>query len=186
MSGRRAVFLDRDGVLVRAVPHGRDAHGPLTLEAFELLPDITAPAQRLRDAGFLTVLVTNQPSLGRGDLARETLDEMHRRLREAVALDEIMICPHVDADRCLCRKPRPGMILDAARKLGLDLASSFLIGDTWRDVEASHAAGVAPILIDRAYNRDTAVARRVSSLQNGVSLILQALANADSVLYRRA
>src|ERR1022692_4045489 len=111
---RKAVFIDRDGVLVRAAGREDYAHGPLTLDEFSLLPNVGGPVQRIRDAGFLTVLATNQPGVARGYLSWETLNEMHRLLRLAVPLDGIEVCPHDDADNCACRKPKPGMLLAAA------------------------------------------------------------------------
>ena len=148
---RRAVFFDRDGVLVCAAPLVDYAHGPLTLEDFSLFPNISEPVQRLRDAGFLTVLATNQPAIARGQMSWETLNEMHRLLQAAVPLDDIEVCPHVDADNCACRKPKPGMLLDAARELGIDLGASFLVGDRWRDVAAAQAAGCRALFIDYKY-----------------------------------
>jgi D-glycero-D-manno-heptose 1,7-bisphosphate phosphatase len=169
---RRAVFLDRDGVLVRAAPLVDYAHGPLTLEEFSLFPDVSEPVQRLRDAGFLTVLATNQPAIARGQMSWETLNEMHRLLQAAVPLDDIEVCPHVDADDCACRKPKPGMLLAAAEKLGIDLPASYFIGDTGRDVKAALAAGVTPILIDWPYNQKMQAAHRVKDLAEAVRVTL--------------
>jgi D-glycero-D-manno-heptose 1,7-bisphosphate phosphatase len=169
---RRAVFLDRDGVLVRAAPLKEYAHGPLTLEDFSIFPDITEPVQRLRDAGFLTVLATNQPGIARGQMTWETLNEMHRILRAAVPLDDIEVCPHTDADNCACRKPKPGMLLAAAEKLSIDLPASYFIGDTGRDVNAALAARVTPILIDWPYNQKMQVSHRVKDLADAVRVIL--------------
>jgi D-glycero-D-manno-heptose 1,7-bisphosphate phosphatase len=169
---RRAVFLDRDGVLVRAAPLSNYAHGPLTLEDFSLFDGVAAPVRRLRDAGFATVVATNQPGVGRGQISPETLAEMHRRLAAEVPLDDIEVCPHTDADHCACRKPKPGMLLAAAEKLGIDLTRSYFIGDTARDVNAAVAAGVTPILIDWPYNRDLQVLYRVKNLDEAADLIL--------------
>ena len=171
---RSAVFLDRDGVLVRAAPLVDYAHGPHTLEEFGIFPGVAEPVQRLRDAGFLTVLATNQPAIARGQMDWDTLHEMHRRLQAEVPLDDIEVCPHVDADDCLCRKPKPGMLLSAAEKLSIDLGASYFIGDTGRDVKAAVAAGVAPILIDWPYNRKMQVLHRVKDLAEAARLILGA------------
>jgi D-glycero-D-manno-heptose 1,7-bisphosphate phosphatase len=169
---RRAVFLDRDGVLVRAAPFKNYAHGPLTLDDFSTFLNITQPVEDLRAAGFLTALATNQPGIARGQMSWETLNEMHRRLREIVPLDDIEVCPHTDADHCECRKPKPGMLLTAADKLSIDLASSYFVGDTRRDLEAARAAGVTPILIDWSYNQDLVVPYRVKDLAEAVRVIL--------------
>ncbi len=169
---RKAVFLDRDGVLVRAVPLKSYAHGPVTLEDFSMCPNLTEPVERLRRAGFLTILATNQPAISRGQMSWETLNEMHRRLREVVPLDDIEVCPHTDADGCACRKPKPGMLLAAAEKFDIDLAASYFVGDTHRDVEAALAAGVIPILIDKSYNQDLLVPHRVKDMAEAVHVIL--------------
>ncbi len=169
---RRAVFLDRDGVLVRAAPLADYAHGPLTLEDFSMFPNITEPVERLRAAGFLTVLVTNQPAIARGQMSWETLNEMHHRLQAIVPLDDIEVCPHTDADDCPCRKPKPGMLLAAAKKLSIDLGTSYFIGDTARDLGAARAAGVALILIDWPYNQRLRVQHRVTDLAEAVRVIL--------------
>ena len=113
-----------------------------------------------------------QPGIARGQLSWETLNEMHRRLREIVPLDDIEVCPHTDADHCECRKPKPGMLLTAADKLSIDLASSYFVGDTRRDLEAARAAGVTPILIDWPYNQDLVVPYRVKDLAEAARVIL--------------
>jgi D-glycero-D-manno-heptose 1,7-bisphosphate phosphatase len=165
----RAVFLDRDGVLVKASEIG---HGPLTLEQFRLLPDIREPLLRLRKAGYLLVLATNQPGIARGTLTREVLNEMHRRLEDEIALDAVYVCPHTDADGCACRKPKPGLLLQAARELTIDLAGSFFVGDTERDTRAGERAGVRTILLDCEYNRDLTVAHRVRDVAAAADVIL--------------
>jgi D-glycero-D-manno-heptose 1,7-bisphosphate phosphatase len=165
--------VDRDGVLVHAVQHGDWVHGPLALDEFRMFAHIGEPIRKLRDAGFLIVLATNQPAIARGQLSWQTLNEMHRRLQEAVSFDAIKVCPHTDSDRCHCRKPKPGLLLDAASELNLDLAKSYFIGDTDRDVEAAKGAGVTPILIDAPYNQNLPVAMRVRNLAEAAEAILK-------------
>jgi D-glycero-D-manno-heptose 1,7-bisphosphate phosphatase len=169
---RRAVFLDRDGVLVRAAPLVDYAHGPHKLEDFSMFNGIAEPVQRLRDAGFFTVLATNQPAIARSQMDWETLNEMHRRLQEVIPLDDIEVCPHVDADNCPCRKPKPGMLLAAAEKLSIYLPACYFIGDTGRDVKAALAVGVTPILVDWPYNQKMQVAHRVKDLDEAARVIL--------------
>jgi D-glycero-D-manno-heptose 1,7-bisphosphate phosphatase len=169
---RPAVFLDRDGVLVCAAPHKDYAHGPLTLDDFSTFPGISEPVGRLRDAGYLIVLATNQPGIARGQLNWDTLNEMHRRLAEIIVFDDIEVCPHTDGDVCDCRKPKPGMLLAAAKKLPIDLKASYFIGDTYRDIEAARAAGLTPILIDWPYNQDLQVRYRVKNLDEAARVIL--------------
>lgn len=146
-----AVFLDRDGVLVATrVRDGRPI-AALTLEEFAILPEAPAAVRALKAAGFVTVVVTNQPELSRGNADPATMVAMHDRLRAAMPLDAVYVCPHDSADRCNCRKPAPGMLLQAAADLDLDLASSYMVGDRWRDVGAGRAAGCTTVFIDRDY-----------------------------------
>ena len=148
---RPALFLDRDGVLNEALGSGapRAPSDPSELRVF---PGIAEKLFRLRAAGLLLVVVTNQPDVARGSLTLDTLGRIHDRLRkELPCLDEIAVCPHDDADDCGCRKPRPGLLTDAARRLGIDLARSYLVGDRWRDVEAGHAAGCTTLLVEHEW-----------------------------------
>jgi D-glycero-D-manno-heptose 1,7-bisphosphate phosphatase len=148
---RRAVFLDRDGVLVRTEVRNGKPYAALTLDAFEILPEAPGAVRSLKAAGFVTVLTTNQPELARGNVDSATMTAMHDRLRAEMPLDDVRICPHDSGEGCDCRKPAPGMLLRAARDLDLDLATSYMIGDRWRDVGAGRAAGCRTILIDRGY-----------------------------------
>jgi D-glycero-D-manno-heptose 1,7-bisphosphate phosphatase len=145
---RAAVFLDRDGVLNEAHVQGGVPMPPGSLEAFRILPGAAEACTAFSAAGLVLVVVTNQPDLSRGALTPADLEAMHERLRESLPLDDIVVCPHDDHDGCPCRKPRPGMILDAARRLDLDLNRSVCVGDRWRDVEAGRRAGVHTVHID--------------------------------------
>ena len=149
--GDRAVFLDRDGVLV--VPEFRDgrSYAPRSLDDFRLYEAAKACVDRLKAADFRLVVVTNQPDVGNGITQRLVVEEMHRRLRDELPVDEIQVCYHTSNDACTCRKPRPGMLLDAARKLGLDLSRSVMIGDRASDVDAGIAAGCRTVFIDLGY-----------------------------------
>lgn len=144
---RPAVFVDRDGVLVRLVLRAGRWVAPQRLEEFVVLPGVAWAVATLRAAGLPVVVVTNQPDLARGLLNPDVLAEMHRRLAAQLTLDAIYVCPHDDGDRCGCRKPLPGLLQAAARDLGLDLGSSFLVGDTWRDIEAGRTAGCTTVLV---------------------------------------
>lgn len=149
---RRAVFLDRDGVLV--VPQFREGRSfaPTTLAEFAIYPDAPSCVGRLKEAGFFTVIVTNQPDVGAGRITREIVDEMSLRLRRAMPLDAIKICCHTS--QCACRKPQPGMLLEAARELKLDLKESFMVGDRASDIEAGAAAGCRTVFIDLGYTAE--------------------------------
>lgn len=144
---RPAVFLDRDGVLNEAFVRDGVPVPPRSLEEFRVLPGVAEACTELRRAGFVLVVVTNQPDIARGTQTRAEVDRMHERLHSLVPLDEVCVCPHDDRDACRCRKPRPGLLLDAAERLDLDLARSVSVGDRWRDVEAARRAGVTAIYV---------------------------------------
>jgi D-glycero-D-manno-heptose 1,7-bisphosphate phosphatase len=147
----RAVFLDRDGVLTRALVRDGKAYAPATLDEMEIYPEAPTALARLKAAGFLLVVVTNQPDVARGTIRREAVEAMHAVLRADLPLDACFVCYHDDPDACICRKPLPGMLIQAAAEHAIDLARSFLIGDRWRDIDAGAAAGCRTILIDRGY-----------------------------------
>lgn len=147
MSVRTAVFLDRDGVLNRSFDEGGTPVPPRLLADFELLPGVEDACRRLSAANRLLVVVTNQPDVRRGLLARADLDAIHERLRELLPVDDVRVCPHDDADSCECRKPLPGLIVGAADDLDIDLKRSVMVGDRWRDIDAARNAGVRSILI---------------------------------------
>lgn len=149
---RRAVFLDRDGVLNEAVVRNGKPYPPAGLPELVVCADAPAACSRLHDAGFLLVVVTNQPDIARGTTTRALVDSIHDVLKGRLPLDDVRVCAHDDADDCECRKPRPGMLLQAAREFGISLADSFLVGDRWRDIEAGRRAGCRPIFVDRGYN----------------------------------
>ena len=143
----RAVFLDRDGVLNANIERDGRPVAPWRLEDFRILPGVPEAVRELRRAGFVTVVVTNQPDIANGRTLRATLDAMHDELRRQVEIDDIRVCPHVDSDACACRKPKPGMLVEAAAEHAIALEQSWLVGDRWRDIAAGHAAGCRSILV---------------------------------------
>ncbi len=147
----RAVFLDRDGVLNRALVRNGRPHPPSNLSELEILPGVPEALAHLRAAGFRLIVVTNQPDVARGVQTRETVEAIHATLQAQLSLDEIRVCYHDDADGCGCRKPAPGLLLDAARDEQLDLPSCFMVGDRWRDIEAGRRAGCTTVFIDHGY-----------------------------------
>jgi D-glycero-D-manno-heptose 1,7-bisphosphate phosphatase len=171
---RRALFLDRDGVINRAVVRGGKPFPPASVDELEILPETDKALERSRRLGFLNIVVTNQPDVARGTQDRAVVEGMHGMLRDKLPIDDVLVCFHDDVDRCACRKPAPGLILDAAEKYGLDLGASFMVGDRWRDIDAGSAAGCRTILIDYGYD-ERAPARpptvRVDSLSAAVAWI---------------
>jgi D-glycero-D-manno-heptose 1,7-bisphosphate phosphatase len=140
----RVVFLDRDGVINRTQVRDGRSRPPATLDALEILPGVPEALARLRAAGYRLIVVTNQPDVARGTTARETVEAIHHRLRTQLALDEIRVCYHDDADECVCRKPKPGLL-----RMGppVDFSASVMVGDRWRDIEAGRAAGCVTVLV---------------------------------------
>ena len=149
---RRAVFLDRDGVLNEVDLSDGAPRSPRSLTDLRITREARPAIDELRAAGFALVVVTNQPDVARGTTPRAQVDVVNDHLRFELALDAVYCCVHDIADDCDCRKPRPGMLHRAALELGLDLASSWLIGDRWVDVAAARAAGVRELLLERPYS----------------------------------
>ena len=157
---RRAVFLDRDGVLL-------DHNG-------SVVPGAKAALDRLKDT-FALVVVTNQPDVVTGKIKREIVDRINAAMQRVLPVERVVVCPHVDGDNCSCRKPKPGMLLSAAKSHELDLPRSFMIGDRWRDISAGHAAGCTTVLIGTAYGeplRDQPD-HRAADLDTAVTIILE-------------
>lgn len=171
---RRAVFLDRDGVINRAMVQNGRPYPPLGLDELEILPGVPEAIARLRAAGFRLIVVTNQPDVARGKQTRKVVEAMHAVLQTQLPLDEFRVCYHDDADGCACRKPAPGMLQRAAKDANLDLGTSFMVGDRWRDIEAGRRAGCTTVLIDYHYaeTERTQPHARVSSLSEAAAWIL--------------
>jgi D-glycero-D-manno-heptose 1,7-bisphosphate phosphatase len=169
---RRAVFLDRDGVVNKVAVRDGVAYGPRSIGEFEFVDGVTEQVGRLKQAGYLTILISNQPDIARGNMTRAQLNEITDCIRRTIQLDDVFICLHDDGDGCACRKPAPGMLREAAQKHDIDLAQSVFIGDTWKDARAADAAGCRSILVDAAYNQGVPCDVRVASLRAAVDIIL--------------
>jgi len=171
-----AVFLDRDGVINRALTREGKPYPPSSLTEFDILPGVAEACDKLKQAGFLLVVATNQPDVGRGTLEQEIVETIHKHMQRALPIDRVEVCYHPGhgASECDCRKPRPGMLLRAARELGVDLTRSFMVGDRWRDIDCGHAAGVTTILVDYGYAEAMRKAphHRVANLTEAANLIL--------------
>src|SRR5258708_274436 len=168
------VFLDRDGVINRAFIRDGTPHPPASLPDLEILPHVPEALSALKARGYSLVVVTNQPDVARGTSSRELVDSIHERLRSTLAVDAIFTCFHDDADACDCRKPKPGLLYRAAHDLGIDLPSSFMVGDRWRDVEAGKRAGCKTLFIDCGYHErpPSSCDFRVGSLIEASRIIL--------------
>ena len=153
---RRAVFLDRDGVINRALTRDAKPYPPRNPTEFEILPGVFEACVQLKEAGFMLIVATNQPDVGRGTLSQSVVEEIHAVMCQRLPIDRVEVCYHPGkgTSDCECRKPRPGMLLRAARDLQLDLTRSWMVGDRWRDIDCGHAAGCRTILVDYNYDEE--------------------------------
>jgi D-glycero-D-manno-heptose 1,7-bisphosphate phosphatase len=173
--GSHAVFLDRDGVVNRAVVRSGRPYPPSSLAELEIVPDAEAALAELKRRRFLLLVVTNQPDVARGTQQRAVVESIHAALRLRLPIDDFFACYHDDRDACDCRKPSPGLLLRAAADYSIDLVSSFLIGDRWKDIEAGRGAGCRTVWIDCGYSERLPCHpdARVDSLRAAVDWILQ-------------
>ena len=173
---RRVVFLDRDGVLTIPVEANGRGYAPRTLEDFALYADAAPSVALLKAAGFEVVVVTNQPDIGAGLVEPDLVEEMHRRLIAAVAVDRVRVCPHVAKDLCPCRKPAPGLLLAEAAGSDVDLAASWMVGDRDSDLAAGVAVGAHTAFINRGWRDETGAGADVvaHNLAEAVAAILSA------------
>jgi D-glycero-D-manno-heptose 1,7-bisphosphate phosphatase len=178
---RRAVFLDRDGVLNAAYVRNGVPHPPASVAELRVLPGVPEALAQLEAMGYLRIVVTNQPDIARGTTTQAAVDAINQALGAQAPVDEFRVCPHDGADHCACRKPRPGLLLEAAAHWGIDLSQSFMVGDRWRDIDAGHAAGVKTFFIDYGYpeRQPEAPTWRVRSLAEAVSVLAQSLEQSE-------
>jgi D-glycero-D-manno-heptose 1,7-bisphosphate phosphatase len=148
---KKAIFLDRDGVLNKAIVINNRPHSPKTLDEVFILDNVKKSIEELKANKFEIVVITNQPDIASKKITYKFVESIHKILHEELNLNHFYVCPHVDTDHCECRKPKAGMIYKAAKDLGIDLRSSFLVGDRWKDIQAGQAAGVTSFFIDNKY-----------------------------------
>ena len=153
----RAVFLDRDGVINRAIVRDGKPYPPASIAELEIIEGVSQALVSLRNAGFKLIVVTNQPDIASGKTALSTIEKIHDHMRRSLILDEIRVCIHSGHEGCQCRKPKPGMLLDAAKEHGIVLAKSYMVGDRWRDIDAGHSAGCRTIFIDEGYEEQAPI-----------------------------
>ena len=170
----RALFVDRDGVLNANFIRDGKPYAPRSFAEFRLLPGVAEALNRAKAAGFLVIVITNQPDVPNGITHRTEVDTMHAWLREHLPIEDIRVCFHTDSDRCQCRKPEPGLLLEAAAQCDIDLGRSYMIGDRWRDVLAGQAAGCFTIFVDYRYVDEKPMRpdKVVSTLAEAVDFIL--------------
>jgi D-glycero-D-manno-heptose 1,7-bisphosphate phosphatase len=170
---KRAVFLDRDGVINANIERNGRSVAPASLAEFRIFPGVQSAVRRLKRAGFLVIVVTNQPDVAAGRTARETVEAMHAAVRKDIEIDDILVCYHAEADGCTCRKPRPGMMVTAAARHAVVLGRSYVVGDRWRDIEAGRASGCFTILVGEGRSDERSIPNEVvRSLPDAVYCIL--------------
>jgi D-glycero-D-manno-heptose 1,7-bisphosphate phosphatase len=148
---KKAVFLDRDGVLNRSVLIDGVPKPPTFVEEVEILPGVIEAIQYLKIHNFVPVVVTNQPDVARGHMTQSQVEAINAQVGARTRIDYFYTCFHDDADLCDCRKPSPGLIYRASRELDLSVSESYLVGDRWRDIAAGQAAGCQTFFIDYSY-----------------------------------
>lgn len=147
----RAVFLDRDGVINRAIVRNGKPFPPMSLNELEILPGVSEAFQKLRNANYLLIVVTNQPDVARGTVKKEDVELINVFLASQLPIDDFKTCFHDNEDKCSCRKPLPGALLEAAREHKIELTKSFMVGDRWRDIDAGASAGCKTFFINYSY-----------------------------------
>ena len=167
----RGIFFDRDGVINKVILKGGKPFSPRKFSEFEILPEVEETLNILKKKGFINIIVTNQPDVARKLIEVEELNKMHAMLKLLLTIDEIMVCPHDDIDKCNCRKPKPGMLYDAARKYNINLKESYIVGDTWKDIEAGKKANCKTIIIDMPYNKGVKSDYRVKNIKDVLKII---------------
>jgi D-glycero-D-manno-heptose 1,7-bisphosphate phosphatase len=171
----RAVFLDRDGVLNTAVVVNRRPCAPAFIDQLQIPEDVPEALDLLKEAGLLLIGITNQPDVARALQTRDAVEQINAKLLSILPVSEILVCYHDDQDHCECRKPKPGLLHEAASKYSIRLMESFMVGDRWKDVEAGRKAGCKTIWLDCGYREpapDPPPDLTVSSLMQAVPWIL--------------
>jgi D-glycero-D-manno-heptose 1,7-bisphosphate phosphatase len=171
---QKAVFLDRDGVINRAIVRDGKPYAPREMSGFELLPQVEEAISNLADANFLIFVVTNQPDIGNGFISLDIVEQMHKQFLQNLPIKKIYICAHRQDEGCDCRKPKPGMLLKAKEEFNIDMSASYMIGDRYGDVCAGQNAGCISIFIDNDYveTPDFDVNMRANSLYEASKYIL--------------
>jgi D-glycero-D-manno-heptose 1,7-bisphosphate phosphatase len=168
---QRCVFMDRDGVIIRTYVHDGKPYAITAYENLDILDGVPHAITRLKEAGYMMMVVSNQPDVAAGKVTLDVVEAINADLMEKLNLDEIMVCYDSSAS---CYKPNPGMLLEAAEEYGIDLGRSYMVGDRWRDIGAGKAAGCLTIFIDKRYSEQAPEQpdHIVQSLPEAAELIL--------------
>jgi len=172
---RKAVFLDRDGVINQAIIKNGKPYPPSSISELKIITGVKEALEDLREAGFLLIVVTNQPDVARGATDKLLVETINNTLISQLPLDDVFVCYHDDNDKCDCRKPLPGLILQASSKYNIDLNNSFMIGDRWRDIDAGKNASCKTMWINAGYDERQPESPdfEVLSLKEAANIILK-------------
>ncbi|MBT5708410.1 HAD-IIIA family hydrolase [Verrucomicrobia bacterium] len=149
---KSAVFIERDGFLIKRISEGERERAPRRVEEMQINAEILPLITEIRNAGLLVIATANLPEIAKGDLSRRELELMHTFLQRRLPIDQMLFCPHDDADDCPCRKPRPGQFREATFEHRLDINHSFVLSDQWQDAAAAQAMGITSIMIESKKN----------------------------------
>ncbi|MBU0530014.1 HAD-IIIA family hydrolase [bacterium] len=167
----KAVFFDRDGVLNHLVQRDGSFYSPQNFDDFHIVNEAKEAVDIIKEMGFLTIVVSNQPDISRGKLKQSELDQMTDMIFKNLCVDDVFYCIHDDENDTGCRKPAPGLFITAQKKYNIDFNKSYMIGDTWKDVEAAKSVGIPMILLDKDYNQTIKDIKRVNNLKELILLI---------------
>ena len=172
-----AVFIDRDGVINRALVHEGRPFSPRSINDLVILDGVREAVSLLHEHGFITAVITNQPDITQGHTTLEFVLELHKAISKETGLQNFYICNHDDQNQCECRKPNIGLIREATQDLDIDVAKSFIVGDRWKDIEAGQSAGCKCFFIDNNYaeKRPVPPYRTVESLLEAALIIVEGI-----------
>ena len=161
----RAVLFDRDGVLNKLIKRDGGFYSPQSFDQFKTYDTAKNVINELKQIGLLSIVVSNQPDISRGQLIQTELDKMTKILFDELSIDDVFYCIHDDHDNCNCRKPKPGLLMQAVKKWNINLQESYMIGDTWKDAEAAKNLNVKFLLLNAEYNLNYDSSNRINSLK---------------------
>jgi len=170
----KAIFLDRDGVIINSIIINGKPYAARKLEYIKILPNVKESLNRLIFDNWKIFVVTNQPDVARGIISKEDVEEINTYLENILPITKFYTCYHDNEDFCNCRKPKPGLLISAALNNKIDLNKSYMIGDRWKDIEAGKSAGCKTFFIDYDYKekKPTNYTYRVKSLSEAVKIII--------------
>ena len=169
----RAIFLDRDGVINNSIIIDGKPHAPKILDQFNFIDGVKHSLKIFKQKGYLNIIITNQPDVNANLLDKDILEKMHQKIFKELQIDDIFVCVHRADENCECRKPKPGLIYESVKKWKIDLRSSYLIGDRWRDIDLANFLCIENFFIDYNYNekKPTNFTYKINNLENALKFI---------------